>query len=129
MAARLRVVLLSACGALGLGCSDAAAPSTALTVSITVSATSIPAGDTVTATAQVLQSQNFVYGLTLTGTVGSDTLHVYADSTPGGSTRLSIAEPFVAPPSAIGQYIHLQAVGVGYGVAPVQAFDSVLVTQ
>jgi hypothetical protein len=100
-----------------------------MTVSISVSAASVAAGDSGLATAVAQQSQNFVYSVNLVGRVGSDTLGIYADSTPYGSTRLSITFPFVAPMSAIGQYIHFQAVAQGVGLAPVQAFDSVLVTQ
>jgi hypothetical protein len=129
MGPRLHVVLFAACGVLGLGCSDAAAPTTALTVSISTSATTVAAGDSVLATAVAQQSQNFVYSVSLVGRVGSDTLGIYADSTQYGSTRLSITFPFVAPMSAVGQYIHFQAIAQGVDLAPVQALDSVLVTQ
>jgi hypothetical protein len=129
MLTRHRIVLGIVLVAIAAACSDANSPSTPPTLTMFVSTDTVAVGDTVAATATARQAQGFNYVLDVAGEFGGGTLNATIDSTPGGSTSITIRVPVVAPQNAVGQYIRFVATDSAYGFPSIQTIDSAFVIQ
>lgn len=109
-------------------CSDASAPTSAPTLSLALSTHTVAAGDTVTAIVVGRQAQNFLFKATVLAQLGSQTIGQLSDSTPGGSTRISVQLAVQAPDSAVGRYVRFTAVDSAYQFPALIAVDSALIT-
>ena len=115
--------------AIAAACSDASGPSTPPTLTMFVSSDTVAVGDTVAATATARQAQGFNYVLRVAAEFGGGTLNATTDSTPGGSTSITIRVPVVATQNAVGQYLHFVATDSAYGFPSIQTVDSAFVIQ
>jgi hypothetical protein len=115
--------------AIAAACSDASGPSTPPTLTISLSSDTVAVGDTVAATATARQAQGFNYVLSVAGEFGGTTLNATTDSTPGGSTSITIRVPVLAPQSAVGQYLRFVATDSAYGFPSIETVDSAFVIQ
>jgi hypothetical protein len=111
---------------LATACSDASSPKSAPTLSITLPGTTVQAGDSITVTVTGGQPQNFLYSVALNEVDPGGVTHSASDSTPGGTTRLSIRVTLLVPP-APGAYMRFFATDSAYREPRVAVVDSALI--